>query len=183
MVMDTRYTFPPERTTGDTCERRELSSPHSPSNFATPRWPHERRSTVGFISLLEAWPVGCRCNATPDTNAKVVSFPLHDSLYWTGLVVFAPCHLLPVTGRPLLMSSSSITFHLPTCLCLSIGVCLPWWTVTLGKFSVFSCSDCHSLLGSGLILRPAWRPSMVVAFEITESRTRWPVNCCTRLRI
>lgn len=41
----------------------------------------------------------------------------------TPLVVFASRHLLPVIGRSRCVSSSSINFHRPTSLCLSMGVC------------------------------------------------------------
>lgn len=42
---------------------------------------------------------------------------------------------VPVTGSPLFLSSSSITFHLPTHTSLSIGVTLLPYTFTLGRFS------------------------------------------------
>lgn len=58
---------------------------------------------------------------------------------------FAPLNLVPVTGRPLCTSSSSMTFHLPTFFSRSMGVCLLACTVTLGVWG-FVASFCRGLV-------------------------------------
>lgn len=91
----------------------------------------------------------------------------------------------PVTGRPCRVSSFSMTFHLPTCFSLSIGVYLRSMIFTLGKLLRFSSAirNSASFLGLGFFTR---NPSSAFAesmLSMEGSGMRTPVSCITRFII
>ncbi len=95
------------------------------------------------------------------------------------------CWWPPVTGKPCLINSSSMTFHLPTSFSLSMGVYLRSIILTLGRFLSASSAmrDCASFFGLGFLAKNPCSPLPDLMPSTAGSGMRTPVSCITRLRI
>lgn len=123
-------------------------------------------------------------DAPPELGSALsgISGPTNSHAHFSGFQAFSRP---PVTGRPCRLNSISMTFHLPTCFSLSIGVYLRSRIFTLGKLIRFSSAlrDCANFLGLGFFTRNPSSALVEFISSMEGSGMRRPVSCVTRFMI